>query len=88
MKQKILSLFILLFIPFIAIATEPIRVASFDVDATPPLGSAMAYDPVKRLDELTLRYSVLTRATLRATIGLEFRAQIFQVSRGSLVAKM
>jgi hypothetical protein len=32
-----------------------IKVATFDVDATPPLGSAMAYDPVKRLDELTLR---------------------------------
>jgi hypothetical protein len=31
------------------------RLATFDVDATPPLGSAMAYDPVKRLDELTLR---------------------------------
>ncbi len=33
----------------------PVRIASFDVDATPPLGSPMAYDPVKRLDELTLR---------------------------------
>lgn len=33
----------------------PIKVATFDVDATPPLGAAMAYDPVKRLDELTLR---------------------------------
>lgn len=32
-----------------------IKVATFDVDATPPLGSPMAYDPVKRLDELTLR---------------------------------
>ncbi|HZN32388.1 MAG TPA: hypothetical protein VFB80_01165 [Pirellulaceae bacterium] len=32
-----------------------IRIATFDVDATPPVGSAMAYDPVKRLDELTLR---------------------------------
>ena len=32
-----------------------VRVAVFDVDATPPLGSAMAYDPVRRLDELTLR---------------------------------
>jgi len=31
------------------------RLARFDVDATPPLGSAMAYDSVKRLDELTLR---------------------------------
>lgn len=35
--------------------TPPIKIATFDVDATPPLGSAMAYDPVKRLDELTLR---------------------------------
>ncbi len=35
---------------------EPgVKVAVFDVDATPPLGSMMAYDPVKRLDELTLR---------------------------------
>jgi hypothetical protein len=32
-----------------------IKIATFDVDATPPLGSAMAYDPVKRLGELTLR---------------------------------
>lgn len=32
-----------------------VQVATFDVDATPPVGSAMAYDPVKRLDELTLR---------------------------------
>ena len=34
---------------------EELRLATFDVDATPPLGSAMAYDPVKRVDELTLR---------------------------------
>jgi hypothetical protein len=34
---------------------EPVKVATFDVDATPPLGSAMAYDPVKRVDDLTLR---------------------------------
>jgi hypothetical protein len=32
-----------------------LRLATFDVDATPPVGSAMAYDPVKRLGELTLR---------------------------------
>jgi hypothetical protein len=38
-----------------ASSAEPVRVATFDVDATPPLGSAMAYDVVKRLDELTLR---------------------------------
>lgn len=32
-----------------------LRLATFDVDATPPVGSAMAYDPVKRLSEMTLR---------------------------------
>jgi hypothetical protein len=31
------------------------RIAVFDIDATPPLGFRMAYDPVKRHDELTLR---------------------------------
>ncbi len=36
-------------------AEPAVRIATFDVDATPPLGSAMAYDPVKRLDDLTLR---------------------------------
>ena len=32
-----------------------VKVAVFDVDATPPVGSAMAYNPVVRLGELTLR---------------------------------
>ena len=36
-------------------APASVRVATFDVDVTPPVGSAMAYDPVKRVDELTLR---------------------------------
>ncbi|MBI5692478.1 MAG: hypothetical protein HZC55_20540 [Verrucomicrobia bacterium] len=36
-------------------APAGITLATFDVDATPALGSAMAYDPVKRIDELTLR---------------------------------
>lgn len=36
-------------------ADTPIKIATFDVDATPPIGSAMAYDPVRRLDEITLR---------------------------------
>jgi hypothetical protein len=36
-------------------AAEALRLVTFDVDATPPLGSAMAYDPVKRVDDLTLR---------------------------------
>ena len=32
-----------------------LRLATFDVNATPPVGSAMAYDPVKRVDEMSLR---------------------------------
>ncbi len=36
-------------------AEAAIKIATFDVDATPPVGSAMAYDPVLRLGELTLR---------------------------------
>lgn len=35
--------------------TAGLRLATFDVDATPPVGSMMAYDPVKRVDELSLR---------------------------------
>src|SRR5687767_9204143 len=38
-----------------ALAQEALKLATFDVDATPPLGSYMAYNTVKRLDELTLR---------------------------------
>ena len=53
-----MRLIIALFIAFVSTApshTAPVSIATFDVDATPPLGSAMAYDPVKRIDELTLR---------------------------------
>lgn len=32
-----------------------LRLARFDVDVTPPVGSMLAYDPVVRVDELTLR---------------------------------
>ncbi len=49
-----LLVFSLAWIPGFLIAA-PLKVATFDVDATPPLGAPMAYDPVKRLDELTLR---------------------------------
>src|SRR4051812_36748869 len=63
MKQKLLSLAVLVVCLAVVRADDPpekaalpaLKVATFDVDATPPLGSAMAYDPVKRLDELTLR---------------------------------
>ena len=34
---------------------EGLRLAVFDVDVTPPIGSMMAYDPVKALGELGLR---------------------------------
>ncbi len=35
--------------------SAPVRLATFDVDATPPVGSMMAYDAVRRVDELGLR---------------------------------
>lgn len=34
---------------------DGLRLAVFDADITPPVGSAMAYDPVVRIDEMTLR---------------------------------
>lgn len=52
MKSLLVCLFLA---PFLIQAQNPVRIATFDIDATPPLGAAMAYDPVKRLDELTLR---------------------------------
>ncbi len=57
MKRFSLLLAFVLLAPLGALdASEPaVKLAVFDVDATPPLGSAMAYDPVKRLDEMTLR---------------------------------
>ena len=54
-NRFLLSLVALVFAPLSSLALGAITLATFDVDATPPLGSAMAYDPVKRLDELTLR---------------------------------
>jgi len=41
--------------PPAGVTSSPVKVATFDVDATPPLGSLMAYNPVQRLDEMTLR---------------------------------
>ena len=52
---KSLTILLILSTSGLVVSVEPIRIAVFDVDATPPLGSLMAYDPVKRLDELTLR---------------------------------
>src|SRR5688572_20905697 len=36
-------------------ASSILRIAAFDVDATPPIGSMMAYDPVTNLWEMGLR---------------------------------
>jgi hypothetical protein len=46
-------LYLALILP--SFAAQPLQLATFDVDATPSLGSAMAYDPVRRVDEMTLR---------------------------------
>src|SRR5438094_4522575 len=36
-------------------SSSSLKIATFDVDATPPVGSMMAYDKVLRQDDLTLR---------------------------------
>ena len=36
-------------------SSAQVRVATFDIDVTPPVGSELAYDPVKRHDEISLR---------------------------------
>lgn len=47
---------LLLLLPAALRAQGPgLRLATFDVDATPPVGSHLAYDPCRRLDELGLR---------------------------------
>ncbi len=39
----------------VSFAEEPLRVATFDIDATPPIGTMMAYDPVAEQGEMGLR---------------------------------
>jgi hypothetical protein len=36
-------------------AKQPLTISTFDLDVTPPIGTMMAYDPVKRVEELGLR---------------------------------
>lgn len=55
MKPILIAIAILSLTPLAVLAEADLKLATFDVDATPPLGAAMAYDPVKRLDDLTLR---------------------------------
>ena len=38
-----------------AVPSQPLQLATFDVDATPPIGSQMAYDPVTNVWDLGLR---------------------------------
>lgn len=40
---------------YAVVRAEGLKVATFDVDATPPVGAMMAYDPVKAQGELGLR---------------------------------
>ena len=46
---------VLLVVPSLSMADGPVRLAPFDVDATPPVGTSMAYDPVVRVEALGLR---------------------------------
>jgi hypothetical protein len=39
----------------VAAQGDGLRLATFDADITPPVGSPMAYDPVVRVDEMSLR---------------------------------
>ena len=39
----------------ISAVADGVRLATFDIDATPEVGMMMAYDPVRRVDELGLR---------------------------------
>ncbi|MBI0400357.1 alpha/beta hydrolase [Cyclobacterium marinum] len=51
-----LILVILFLLPFKGLAQEKgLTLALFDVDATPPIGSLLAYDPLEKKDDLGLR---------------------------------
>ena len=51
MQARLTCLFVAVFVIGVFAGTahtaDPIRVATFDVDATPPIGSPLAYDPMK-----------------------------------------
>lgn len=46
------------------------RIATFDIDVTPPVGFPMAYDPVRRIDELGLRARGIVILTAQKPIVL------------------
>jgi hypothetical protein len=43
-------------------ASQELRLSTFDLDATPPRGSRLAYDPMKEAGELTLRCRGIPRS--------------------------
>ena len=49
-RRFLLVLFFVIAAPLLAHAAEPLRVGVFDVDASPPLGTPMAYDPTKGVE--------------------------------------
>jgi hypothetical protein len=55
MRHPLALLLIALVAAFTPGSLAQIRIATFDIDATPPVGSELAYDPVKRHDEISLR---------------------------------
>lgn len=46
----IFALVLVLASPIAAVAAEPLRVGAFEVDASPPIGSPLAYDPTKAIE--------------------------------------
>ena len=57
MKSYMATAFLLIFLfaGNVRTAEADLKVATFDIDATPPVGSMMAYDRVLRQDDLPLR---------------------------------
>lgn len=54
--NRLLPAILLSVLPLVTLAAEPsLTLATFDIDATPPVGSMMAYDKVIRTDDLPLR---------------------------------
>ncbi len=62
-RRLLLVLLLVVASPALTRAAEPLRVGVFDVDASPPLGSMMAYDPTKGVETpLSCRGLVLVGA--------------------------
>src|SRR5437899_11501756 len=55
MSPNLIAALVCLFFSFRSLADSPLRLATFDIDVTPPIGSHMAYDPVTNKWDLGLR---------------------------------